>query len=65
MKIPSRPSHIDAPPYLAARYVTRQSDGVHVEARCTCGVKLEGVGTDESKALEELWAKFKTHTEEK
>jgi len=47
--------------YLAGRYVTHQPDGVHVEARCTCGVKLEGIGVDEGAALDALWVKFKTH----
>jgi hypothetical protein len=40
--------------YLAGRYVTQQFDGVHVEARCTCGVKLEGIGVDEGAALDPL-----------
>ena len=61
----SSSSHINSPHYLAARYVTRQPDGIPIEARCACGVKLEGVGGDESAALSELWAKFKIHTEEK
>jgi hypothetical protein len=45
------------------RYLTRQTDGVHFEARCTCGATLKGVGEDESLALEELWAGYKKHTE--
>jgi hypothetical protein len=40
--------------FLAGRYVTHQFDGVHVEARCTCGVKLEGVGIDAGAALDPL-----------
>jgi hypothetical protein len=28
-------------PYLVSYYTTHQPDGVHIEARCTCGKKLE------------------------
>ena len=30
--------------YLIGYYTTHQPDGTHIEARCTCGEKLEGVG---------------------
>jgi hypothetical protein len=30
--------------YLVSYYTTHRPDGVHIEARCTCGKKLEGVG---------------------
>jgi hypothetical protein len=36
--------------YLAARYVTHKPDGVHVEAHCTCGVKLEGITVEMERA---------------
>ncbi len=49
--------------YLMVRYLTRQLDGVHFEARCTCGSTLVGVGADESRALEQLWGSYKKHTE--
>ena len=49
--------------YLMVRYLTRQIDGVHCEARCTCDILLEGVGQDESEALEALWKNHKKHTE--
>jgi hypothetical protein len=48
--------------YLVGRYITHQPDGVHIEARCTCGVKLEGMGSDDSIASEALWAVFVEHT---
>ena len=50
--------------YLVGRYVTHRPDGVHIEARCTCGVKLEGQGIDESEAIDRLWEKFTKHTKE-
>jgi hypothetical protein len=50
------------PHYLVGRYITHQPDGVHIEARCSCGVKLEGVGNDESIATEALWVVFVEHT---
>lgn len=28
--------------YLVGYYTTRQPDGTHIEAHCTCGDKLEG-----------------------
>ena len=49
--------------YLMVRYLNRQMDGVHFEARCTCGSTLEGVGEDELQALEQLWGSYKKHTE--
>jgi hypothetical protein len=36
--------------YLVACYTTHQPDGVHIEAHCTCGEKLEGVGENEGAA---------------
>jgi hypothetical protein len=48
--------------YLVGYYTTHQLDGVHIEARCTCGVKLEGVGQDESAAMSTLWKVFREHT---
>jgi hypothetical protein len=47
--------------YLVGRYVTHRPGGVHIEARCTCGVKLEGIGIDESEAIDRLWEKFQKH----
>jgi hypothetical protein len=44
--------------YLVGRYTTRQPDGVHIEARCTCGEKLEGVGQNESATMGALWLKI-------
>jgi hypothetical protein len=37
--------------YLIGYYTTHQPDGVHIEAHCTCGEKLEGVGSNESAAI--------------
>ena len=50
--------------YLVGRYVTHRPDGVHIEARCTCGVKLEGIGIDESEAIDRLWETFQKHLQE-
>lgn len=47
--------------YLAGPYTTHQPDGIHLEARCTCRAKLEGIGKDKSEAMESLWAKFRGH----
>jgi hypothetical protein len=47
--------------YLAGHYTTHQPDGVHIEARCTCGVKFEGVGQDGSATMDALWTKFLKH----
>jgi hypothetical protein len=49
--------------YLAGYYTTHQPDGVHIEARCTCGAKFEGVGQDESEAMSALWTEFIKHRE--
>ena len=49
--------------YLVGRYVTHQPDGMHIEARCTCGAKFEGKGEDESAAIEDLWKQFVDHCE--
>ena len=40
--------------YLIGHYITHQPDGVHIEAHCTCGEKLEGVGQGESEAMSAL-----------
>ena len=48
--------------YLVGYYTTHQLDGVHIEAHCTCGVKLEGVGQNESEAVGTLWTVFREHT---
>ena len=52
------PTQTPSQHYLVGRYVTHRPDGVHIEARCTCGVKLEGIGIDESKAIDRLWEIF-------
>ena len=49
--------------YLLARYLTRQRDGVHLEARCTCETTIEGVGEDECQALDRLWENYQKHVE--
>jgi hypothetical protein len=49
--------------YLMVRHLTRQVDGVHCEARCSCDAHFEGVGLDESAALEALWKSHQKHTE--
>ncbi len=51
----------DARHHLIARHLTQQSDGVHLEARCTCDAILEGVGTDEDQAVVALWDRFRDH----
>ena len=52
------PTQTPSQHYLVGRYVTHRPDGVHIEARCTCGVKLEGTGIDESEATEHLTAEY-------
>ena len=47
--------------YLLARHLTRQLDGVHFEARCSCDRFLEGVGEDEDHALSALWEAHERH----
>jgi len=47
--------------YLLARHLTRQSDGVHFEGRCSCDQFIEGVGEDEEQAFQALWSKYKRH----
>jgi hypothetical protein len=37
--------------YLVGYYTTHQPDGEHIEAHCTCGERLEGVGQNESAAM--------------
>jgi hypothetical protein len=44
--------------YLVGDYITHQSDGMHIEAYCTCGEKFEGIGQDEGAAMSTLWAIF-------
>jgi len=34
---------------------------VHIDAHCTCGEKIEGVGNDESAVAEALWAVIREH----
>ena len=48
--------------YLVGYYTTHQSDGVHIEAHCTCGMKLEEVGLNESVAMNALLKVFREHT---
>jgi len=50
---------------MSCHYTTHQTDGVHIEAHCTCGEKLEGVGQNESAAMSALWAIFTNHTKSK
>ena len=56
--MPAADSH-----HLVGRYVTHQPDGVHIEARCTCGAEFEGKGEDWSEAIMELWGQFVKHCE--
>jgi hypothetical protein len=50
--------------YLVGYYTTHQPDRVHIEAHCTCGEKLEGVGQNESEAMSALWTMFREHTKD-
>jgi hypothetical protein len=47
--------------YLTGYYITHRPEGVYIEARCTCGKKLQGIGHDESAAMDALWMKFLKH----
>jgi hypothetical protein len=44
--------------YLVGYYTTHRPDGVPIEAHCTCGEKLEGIGRDESAAMSQIIAVF-------
>lgn len=46
---------------LRVRYITQQQDGLHIEGRCTCQEAFEGIGSDESQALDDLWSHYKAH----
>jgi hypothetical protein len=48
--------------YLVGYYTTHPPDGVHIEAHCTCGEKLEGIGQNESAAMSALWVVFSGYT---
>ena len=50
--------------YQAGYYTTHQPDGVHMEARCTCGEKLEGVRQNEEEAMSTLRIIFLKHRKE-
>ncbi len=62
-------SYIDVKPspslapkhFLLARMLTRQADGVHFEARCSCDQFLEGAGEDEDQAFQSLWIAHRKH----
>jgi hypothetical protein len=45
--------------YRVGRYITHQPDSVHIEARCSCGARFEGIGGSESEELVALWNKYK------
>lgn len=47
--------------YLRARHLTRQCDGVHFEARCTCGELFTATAPDEADALQAVLTAFKQH----
>jgi hypothetical protein len=47
--------------HLMTRHLTRQTDGVHFEAYCTCNAILEGIGADEDQAISSLWDHFREH----
>jgi len=51
--------------YLIGYYTTHRLDGVHIEARCTCWMKLEGVGKNDSAAMSALWKVFLQHRKDK
>ena len=47
--------------YLSVRYLTKQNDGIHCEAVCSCGQLLSGKAADESHALEAAWTGYQKH----
>jgi hypothetical protein len=47
--------------YLVGYYTTHQPDGTHIEAHCTCGEKLKGVGQNENAAMSAVWTNFLPH----
>jgi hypothetical protein len=48
--------------YLVGYYTTHQPDGVYMEAHCTRGMKLEGVGQNDSATMSALWTVFREYT---
>ncbi|MGE5222243.1 MAG: hypothetical protein ACM3PY_07390 [Omnitrophica WOR_2 bacterium] len=55
--------HLTNGHYLLARYLTRQKNGVHLEACCTCGEVFESNAEDECRAMEIVWDDFRIHYE--
>lgn len=58
-----RAFHRAAAHSLRVRYLTRRPDGIHIAGRCTCQDAFEGVGCDESQALDDLLNQYKPHSE--
>lgn len=49
--------------FLAGHYITHQSGGFYAEARCTCGKKIEGVGSTENLAKISLQRQYAEHVD--
>ena len=47
------------------RYLSKERDGIHMEAYCTCGKNFVEVGEDETQVLEVLWGEYRQHYEAK
>jgi hypothetical protein len=47
--------------YLSVQYLTRQKDGIHCDALCSCGRTISGVAEDEASALKCAWAGYQKH----
>jgi hypothetical protein len=47
--------------YFQVRYLTRQTNAIHVEGCCTCGNVFQGTGDDETAALGAAWHDYEHH----
>lgn len=50
---------------LLLRFLTKERDGIHMEAYCTCGQGFFKIGEDQIHVLEALWHDYRQHYEEK
>ncbi len=60
---PNPGSHKNEAHHPLVLSLNRQVDGVHLDGCCSCGVPLNGLGTDENTAFERFWAGYQKHLE--
>lgn len=64
MIVDQLPDHTQNHQFLL-RYLTKERDGMHMEAYCTCGHNFVAVGEDQVQVLEALWHDYQQHYEAK